>query len=225
MLPHVDADVAAMGVASQVSCVLLVLNFGVGLAAAARVGNLLGGGLPDAAKLAAGVAGCLGVALMTPVAGALVVAGSRTALLFSRDAEVRQAFGRLVVPLAVAVACPANVLSGVLRGCGRQQYGAFINLFSNWAVGLTLQLVLTFHFSWGIEGLWWALATTGLVQSAAMAIVVGCVNWHGERQRSQQMLRHLSSSSIAASCATPSALATPHASDGIWSPLSMSFSE
>jgi MATE family multidrug resistance protein len=179
-----------MGIAGQSSALAFVLSFGMGLAAAARVGNLLGAGLPGEAKLAAEVATAMSALAMAPVALALALAGGRTAALFTDDRGVRAAFEALAVPMAVAV--PGPTLSGVLRGCGRQRAGAAVNAVSNWAVGLTAQWVLAFRLGWGAGGLWWGLAGMALVQAAMLAAVVLSSDWGQERRRAARLLRRMS---------------------------------
>ncbi len=44
------------------------------------------------------------------------------------------------------------VLTGVLRGCGRQKYGAAANFGANWIVGLALMILFAFKLHWGPAG-------------------------------------------------------------------------
>lgn len=43
-------------------------------------------------------------------------------------------------------------LAGVLRGCGRQKYGAWANLFVNWVLGLGCMVVFAFRLNMGVVG-------------------------------------------------------------------------
>ena len=56
------------------------------------------------------------------------------------------------------------VLSGVLRGAGRQALGAALNLSTFWCMGLPLAGLLAFKAHLGITGLWAGLAATTMVQ-------------------------------------------------------------
>ena len=58
------------------------------------------------------------------------------------------------------------MISGILRGCGRQSWGAALNLTCFWGLGLPLAWWLGFKAGFGLNGLWSGLtiATTLLVR-------------------------------------------------------------
>ncbi len=57
----------------------------------------------------------------------------------------------LLAPDAAAAAATAVQL-GVMRGCGRQKYGALVNFFANWVLGLPLLILLAFKLKLGVAG-------------------------------------------------------------------------
>jgi len=50
------------------------------------------------------------------------------------------------------------VFGGVLRGCGRQNLGAYMNLVGWWGITIPLALFLGLHKELGTWGFWAALA-------------------------------------------------------------------
>lgn len=56
------------------------------------------------------------------------------------------------------------VLSGVLRGSGRQTWGAALNLVGYWGVGCPMALLLGFWARLDVVGFWWGLATATSLQ-------------------------------------------------------------
>lgn len=58
----------------------------------------------------------------------------------------------------------ARVASGVLRGCGRQSWGAGVNVAFFWFLGLPLAWVLGFKAGYGIEGMWAGLSIATTLQ-------------------------------------------------------------
>ena len=59
----------------------------------------------------------------------------------------------------------STVLSGVLRGAGRQRLGAVIMAAVAWGFGLPLQTALAFTAGWGVAGMWLGAAVSSSVQA------------------------------------------------------------
>lgn len=92
--------------------------------------------------------------------------------------------------------CPANgltaLLSGILRGAGRQKFGAAVNAGCNYGLGLPLQCLLAFALHWGAAGLWWGIAAAAVLQSFLLGAVVSRCDWRQESARAALLVRHLS---------------------------------
>ncbi len=56
------------------------------------------------------------------------------------------------------------VLGGVLRGSGRQSWGAVLNLVGYWLVGCPTAVLLGFKAHWDVVGFWCGLATATSLQ-------------------------------------------------------------
>ena len=97
-----------------------------------------------------------------------------------------------------------ELLSGVLRGCGRQKIGAIVNAAANYGVGLPLQLLFAFRLGAGVEGLWWGITAASALQGAVLAVQVSRFDWRREAGRAAKLVRHLSGAGIAAASSVAS---------------------
>ena len=61
------------------------------------------------------------------------------------------------------------VAIGILRGIGDTRIPTLLSLFSYWAIGLPISVVLAFRFGLGPAGLWWGLVA-GLLATAAVLL-------------------------------------------------------
>lgn len=105
------------------------------------------------------------------------------------------------------------LLSGILRGCGRQRVGAAVNAVANYAAGLPLMLLLAFWLRAGVAGLWWGIAGAAALQAAVMAALVSRFDWRREAARAARLVRHLSAASMAGSRPASAATEAPPRED------------
>ena len=105
---------------------------------------------------------------------------------------------RLSASLLPAANGAVALLSGVLRGCGRQKIGAITNAAANYGVGLPLQLLFAFRLGAGVEGLWWGITAASALQGAVLAAQVSRFDWRREAGRAAKLVRHLSGAAIGA---------------------------
>lgn len=68
-------------------------------------------------------------------------------------------------------------LSGVARGTGWQDLGAYVNLGAYYLVGIPVALVLGFVLHLRGKGLWMGLTTGAVVQSALLSIITYFTDW------------------------------------------------
>jgi multidrug resistance protein, MATE family len=139
---------------------------GIGMAASARVGHLVGGRHPigRAAWTAIG----MGVGAMSFFACLYGFFPGLVLSLFRPEAQVLAA-GVLLLPIAGAFQLfdgVQGVAFGVLRGGGDVRVPAVINVVGYYLFGLPLGYLLAFVLGWGPQGIWVGL-------SAALAAVAG----------------------------------------------------
>ncbi|MFQ6667703.1 hypothetical protein Gotur_033623, partial [Gossypium turneri] len=153
VLPFLGLAVpSAVMVCINTTAIILMIPFGLSSAASIRVSNELGAEDPKEARLAARVALVLGVSEGILVGLALVLMRNVLGYAFSNDASVIRYVSTMVPILAASniidgVQC---VLSGIVRGCGWQKIGAYINLGSYYLVGIPSSIVLAFLFHIGV---------------------------------------------------------------------------
>lgn len=74
-------------------------------------------------------------------------------------------------------------IGGVLRGAGRQELGALLNLASYWGVGLPTAYLLAHGLGMGLRGLWAGLVTCTSLQGVVMLAVLARFRWRAEAER------------------------------------------
>jgi len=70
-----------------------------------------------------------------------------------------------------------GTLSGILRGCGRQSLGAWVNLLGYWLIALPSGAFFAFYLHLGVLGLWIGMFTGLLGIVAVFLITVKRMNW------------------------------------------------
>jgi len=180
---------AAQSVIMTADQIINTIPFGLGVAASARVGNLLGARKPTEAARAAHSA-----AALSTIAGALIL----TVLMASRNV-----FGRIFndderVVRLVAEVMPYVALfqiadglngscGGALRGMGRQWVGAVVNVISYYCGALPGGIYLAFH-GWGLAGLWVGQCVALYLVGALEWVIVGMSRWDTEVRRAKARL-------------------------------------
>jgi MATE family multidrug resistance protein len=67
--------------------------------------------------------------------------------------------------------------SGVARGSGLQNIGAYVNLGAYYLVGTPISVVLAFVLHLGGKGLWIGLVAGSTVQATLLALTTSFNNW------------------------------------------------
>lgn len=166
---------AANQIVLNIAGFFFMIPYGLGSAAAVRVGHAVGRRDAEAARLAGWSA--LTLALVAAVAiGALFVGWPEALLgIFTTDASV------LAVGASVLLVCAVfqpfdgfqTVATGALRGLGDTRSPMLCNLAGHWLIGLPLAYWLCFHRGWGIVGLWTGLSAGVILIGAALIVM-----WH-----------------------------------------------
>ena len=182
---------AAQSVIMTADQILNTVPFGVSIATSTRVGNLLGLRSSFKARRAANTAVWLSMLLGAMILAVLMGTRDHFAKLFNDDIQVVRLTAE-VLPL-VALFQIADGLNGScgssLRGIGRQQVGALVNLVSYYGGALPLGVWLAFH-GWGLQGLWVgqciALYLVGMLEWAIVALS----NWEVEVDKAFRRMDH-----------------------------------
>ena len=172
---------AAQSVIMTSDQVMNTIPFGVGVAASARVGNLLGARNAKGAARAANTAAWLSMILGSVVLAILIGTKDNFARIFNNDERVVKLTAE-VLPF-VALFQIADGLNGScggsLRGMGRQHIGAAVNILSYYCGALPLGIYLAFH-GWGLKGLWVGQCIALYIVGVGEWIIVAWSNWDYE---------------------------------------------
>ncbi|XP_024608262.1 multidrug and toxin extrusion protein 2-like isoform X11 [Neophocaena asiaeorientalis asiaeorientalis] len=172
-------DLSAQAIIYEVATVVYMIPMGLSIAVCFRVGTALGAADTVQAKRSA-VSGTLCTVGTSLVVGTLLgLLRNKLGHIFTNDEEVVALVGK-VLPLYVifhlfeAVCC---LYGGVLRGTGRQAFGAVVNAVTYYVVGLPLGVVLTFVVGLGITGLWLGMLACVFLAAAAFVTYTACMDW------------------------------------------------
>lgn len=182
---------AAQSVIMTADQVINTIPFGLGIVTSTRVGNLLGAEKPDAASRSAHASAILSVAVGTLLLAGLMLMREKLSFAFTEDKETGELVSAVMPYVALfQIADGLNgSCGGSLRGMGRQQIGAIVNLVSYYAVALPLGIYLAFH-SWGLAGLWIgqciALYLVGILQW----VIVRLRDWQAECRMALERLQN-----------------------------------
>lgn len=184
-LPQPTLHVAAMGVMLQVSGFCYMLPMGLSCATSVRVSNALGAGLPHAARRSAHTATAITALTQASLAAALVLGRNVWGAVFTDLPEVIAACAAAFPVMAGSMFGDGMnaTIGGVLRGAGRQELGALLNLASYWGVGLPTAYLLAHGLGMGLRGLWAGLVTCTSLQGVVMLAVLARFRWRAEAER------------------------------------------
>jgi multidrug resistance protein, MATE family len=163
---------AANTVVLNMASLTFMMPLGVSIAAATRVGNLVGAGDVSGARRTVRVALALGVLLMTLAALGFVVLRRWIPRAYTDDlGVVALAASALPVAAAFQIFDGTQVVSAaILRGMGRTRIAAFANLLGYYALALPFGAWLAFERGLGLTGIWWGMCL-GLATVAAVLLV------------------------------------------------------
>ncbi|CAN1313246.1 Protein DETOXIFICATION 16 [Linum perenne] len=151
LLPNPKLETSVLSISLNTSAIVYMLPLGISATASTRVSNELGGGRPRAARLAVYVSVAI-VVTETIVTTTIMVLGHNVwGYLYSKEEEVVRYVGDMMLLSAAFHMFDGiqSVLSGICRGCGRQNIGAIVNLGAYYLLGVPCSIVLAFVYHWG----------------------------------------------------------------------------
>ncbi|KAG8639175.1 protein DETOXIFICATION 12 isoform X1 [Manihot esculenta] len=185
LLPNPELETSILSVCLTTISTLYAIPYGFGAAASTRVSNELGAGNPQAARVAVYAVSFLAVVETTIVTATLFASRRIFGYVFSNEKDVVDYVTTMAPLLCLSVIMDSlqGVLSGVARGSGWQQIGAYINLGAYYLCGIPVAAVLAFTVKLRGMGLWIGIQVGAFTQTVLLAIVTGCTDW--ERQASK----------------------------------------
>ena len=169
------AAVAAHQIVLNIAGFIFMVPYGLGSAAAVRVGNAIGRGDAEGAKTSGWMALLMGTLTMSVSAMMFWLIPRWLMWPFTDDAEVITIGIGLFLVASIFQLFDGlqTVTTGALRGLGETRIPMLVNLVGHWLIGLPLAYLLCFRYGWAAQGLWMGLAA-GLILIGATLLGV----WH-----------------------------------------------
>uniref|UniRef100_A0A4W5MEE6 Multidrug and toxin extrusion protein n=1 Tax=Hucho hucho TaxID=62062 RepID=A0A4W5MEE6_9TELE len=150
-----EVELGAQSVVFELASICYMFPLGFSVAGSVRVGNALGAGDTEQAKLSAKLAMFCAGSVSVCTAHMFVV--QQVPCLF------------LLFPKAAS--------GSIIRGAGKQKVGAICNILGYYGVGFPIGVSLMFAAKLGIMGLWTGLFTCVFLQSSFLIIYLSRMNW------------------------------------------------
>uniref|UniRef100_A0A8C7X351 Multidrug and toxin extrusion protein n=1 Tax=Oryzias sinensis TaxID=183150 RepID=A0A8C7X351_9TELE len=172
-----EAELGAHSVAYQLAVIAYMLPLGISAAASVRVGNALGAGKVEQAKLSCKVPIICGFAFMMGT----ILGSTKDVIgyIFTSDQEILDKAPGVVFVLGFThfFDCIAGITGGILRGAGKQMVGALCNLVGYYVFGVPIGVSLMFATLLSSTGLWTGLTVCVFMQSSFFLIYLWKLNW------------------------------------------------
>uniref|UniRef100_A0A672HM50 Multidrug and toxin extrusion protein n=1 Tax=Salarias fasciatus TaxID=181472 RepID=A0A672HM50_SALFA len=172
-------DLAAQHILVEIGSIGYMFPLGIQAAACVRVGNALGAGNTNRAKITCKVA--LVLAGLLAVIQAIVIASSRSilGLIFTSDGNILRIVSEnlkvyLFLQFFDALLC---VSSGILVGAGMQKIAAFSNLVCYYCISLPVGMALMFTAKLRLIGLWLGIFMCVFFETGFFIGLIFKLNW------------------------------------------------
>ncbi|XP_041838392.1 multidrug and toxin extrusion protein 1-like [Melanotaenia boesemani] len=174
-----EAELGAQSIVYELAVIAYMFPLGFSAAASVRVGNALGAGNVEQAKLSCKLPIICAFIIACFVGATLCASRTVIGYIFTTEPEILERVADVMIifgftHLADAVAA---VNGGVLRGVGKQLIGALCNLVGFYFIGFPIGVTLMFAANMGIVGLWTGLTICVLMQAIFFIIFVWRLDW------------------------------------------------
>ncbi|GAA6060186.1 hypothetical protein JCM10212_005187 [Sporobolomyces blumeae] len=182
---------AAQSVLLTTASLFYQCQYALSVAAAVRVGNLLGAQKPHLARLTSRMTITIAVIVSAFNSLVLVLFRGVWGRLFSSEPTIVRMVAT-VLPLVAFFQLTdglSGAMSGVLRGAGKPGLGAYINIAAYYVIGLPVGMFVTFAGpKWGLNGLWVGLTLSLSITGTALTYIVWTMDWEKEAETTRLRL-------------------------------------
>ncbi|KAM0032419.1 putative multi antimicrobial extrusion protein [Helianthus debilis subsp. tardiflorus] len=189
-LPNARLETSVLSICLTVDILHYYIPYSFGVAASTRVSNELGAGNPEAAKMALLAASVLGALEVIIASTILFCSRSILGYAFGKDKELVNYVKEMTPLLCLSIFADTiqTILSGVARGSGWQDIGAYINLGSYYLVGIPMAVVLGFVCHLNGKGLWSGLIIGIVIQCILLTLVTCSTNWQKQARKARERM-------------------------------------
>ncbi|NXL91636.1 S47A1 protein, partial [Alectura lathami] len=181
-------ELSAQSIIYEVSVVAFMIPLGLGTAAGVQVGNALGAGDTEVSKRSSSTS-LLCTGFFCILVGAILAATKDVlGYIFTNDKEIVDLVA-WIMPVYVVfhlVEAMCGTCSGVLRGIGKQKFGAILNAVTYYGLGLPLATVLLFVARIGVIGLWLSMLVCVTILCTCFVTYISRVNWRKAAEKAQR---------------------------------------
>ncbi|XP_033833434.1 multidrug and toxin extrusion protein 1 isoform X2 [Periophthalmus magnuspinnatus] len=174
-----EVELGAQSVVYQLSNIAYMFPMGFSLAGSIRVGNALGAGNTDQAKLCTKVTLFCAVSVSVCLAILVGCLKDHISFVFTYDEQIRKRVSDIISFYAPFILLDATsaACGGIIRGAGKQKIGAVCYMLGYYAIGFPIGVPLMFTAKLGIKGLWTGLFVCMFLQCSFLVIYMVRMNW------------------------------------------------
>ncbi|XP_047433693.1 multidrug and toxin extrusion protein 1-like isoform X2 [Mugil cephalus] len=174
-----EVELGAQSITNQLCVAASMFPLGLTVAASVRVGNALGAGNIEQAKLSCKVPIICAFTVACFVGASLSVARNVIGYIFTSELDIVQRVADVMLICSFMHVCDATagVAAGVLRGAGKQLIGALFNLVGFYFIGFPIGVSLMFAANMGIVGLWTGLVICVSLQATLFITFLWKLDW------------------------------------------------
>ncbi|XP_063313214.1 multidrug and toxin extrusion protein 2-like [Pelobates fuscus] len=172
-------ELGAQAVMLELVTALFTIPFGFSVAASMRIGNALGAGNIEQAKLSTKVSFICTLVFAVPAGVVVAALKDYISYIFTPDREIGLLVSKLLLIFAPFHIFDALSITsgGVIRGAGKQMIGAVVNILGFYLIGLPIGISLMFAVKLGVIGLWCGLIICVFLQGSLCIIYITCFSW------------------------------------------------
>ncbi|KAK5858507.1 hypothetical protein PBY51_002640 [Eleginops maclovinus] len=174
-----EVELGAQSIVYQLAAIVCMFPVGISVVASVRVGNALGAGNTEQAKLSSKVSLICACFVSCLIGAGLIVLKDLVGYIFTTEQDIIQRVADVMKLYCVSHVAEAiaAVTGGIVRGTGKQMIGAVCNLVGYYLIGFPIGVSLMFPVKMGIVGLWSGFLISVLIQSTFFIIFLCKLNW------------------------------------------------
>ncbi|XP_059070371.1 protein DETOXIFICATION 16 [Cryptomeria japonica] len=188
LLPNPKLETSVLSICLNTSSLAYTIPFGFSAAVSTRVSNALGAGRSHAARLAVYAVFFIAITEAVMIGCLLFSIRNVWGYAYSNEKEVIEYIASMI-PLVAAssfldgIQC---ILSGIARGCGWQNVGAYVNLGAYYIVAIPIAVILAFVLHVGGRGIWLGIICGLSVQAISLFLVTTCTGWEQQARNARE---------------------------------------
>ncbi|PKI69404.1 hypothetical protein CRG98_010202 [Punica granatum] len=190
LLPNPKLETSVLSVCLATISTLYNIPDSIGAATSTRISNELGAGNPRAARVAV-IATMVITLTETVIMSSIIFACKHVfGYVFSNEKEVVKYVASMAPLVCISIVLDSlhGVLSGIARGCGWQDIGAYINLVAYYVCGIPVAALLGFWAHLRGKGLWLGIIVGSFVQTVLLLIVTICTDWEKQANKARERI-------------------------------------